>query len=284
MIPAMPPTFVRPELLATVDWVAEQAPRSSVRILDCRWRPDLTARRLFAEAHIPGAVFLDWMTDLIDPEDPTPLQLAGPDRFSAAMARAGVGDGMTVVCYDDTGSLYASRVWWSLQTYGFDSARVLDGGWPAWVASGRPSSTAQVAPEPATFTPRLDPRRRLSTADMRGLIGARSVEVVDARNPSDFAGQQGDSPRLGRLPGAVNVPAVLLTAEDGQHFLPPDQLASLFGRAGLSRDRRIVVYDASGIGAAKVAFALALLGYPDVAVYDAGWAEWGARVDLPINR
>ncbi len=284
MIPAMPASFARPELLATIDWVAEHVSRSSVRILDCRWRADLTARQLFAQGHIPGAVFMDWMTDLADPDDATPLQLAGPDRFAAAMSRAGVGDGMTVVCYDDTGGLYASRVWWSLQTYGFDAVRVLDGGWPAWVASGRPTSTAQLPAEPATFTPRLEPRRRLSTADVRDLIGSRAVDVVDARSPADFAGQQGDAGRLGRLPGAVNVPAVLLTTGDGQHFLPPDQLSGIFQRAGISRDRRVLVYDGSGIGASKVAFALALLGYPDVGVYDAGWAEWSARMDLPLNR
>jgi thiosulfate/3-mercaptopyruvate sulfurtransferase len=284
MIPAMPPAFVRPELLATVDWVAEQVPRSAVRILDCRWRPDLSARRLFADGHIPGATFLDWMIELVDPDDPVPLQLAGPERFAAAMSRADVGDGMTVVCYDDTGSLYASRVWWSLQTYGFVSARVLDGGWPAWVSSGRPSTTAQLAPEPATFTPHLDPRRRLSTSDIRGLVGSREVEMVDARSPAEFAGQQGDSARLGHLPAAVNVPAALLTANDGQHFLSPDQISSIFSRARLPRDRRVVVYDASGIGASKVALALALVGYSDVGVYDAGWAEWGARMDLPLSR
>jgi thiosulfate/3-mercaptopyruvate sulfurtransferase len=284
MIPAMPPAFVRPELLASVDWVAEHIPRASVRVLDCRWRPDSTAHRLFADAHIPGAVFLDWMTDLVDPEDPTPLQLAGPERFAAAMSRAGVGDGTSVVCYDDTGSLYASRVWWSLQTYGCASARVLDGGWPAWVGSGRPSTTAQLAPEPVTFTPRLDPRRRLSTSDLRGLVGSSDVDLVDARGPADFAGQQGDTARLGRLPASVNVPAATVTAEDGQHFLQPDALAAIFAHAGLSRGRRVIVYDATGIGASKVALALALVGYSDVAVYDAGWAEWGPRMDLPLNR
>lgn len=284
MIPAMPAAYARPELLASVDWIAAEVARSSVRILDCRWRADGSAHQRFAEGHIPGAVFLDWMTELADPDDPTPLQLAGPDRFAAAMSRVGVGDGMTVVCYDDTAALYASRVWWGLQTYGFDSARVLDGGWPAWVASGRPSSTAQLAPEPTTFTPRLDPRRRLSTADVRSLIGSRDVQIIDARNPADFAGRQSDSGRLGRIPGAVNLPAVMLTEEDGQHLLGPEALARVLARAGVARGRRIVVYDGTGIGAAKVALALALMGYPDVAVYDAGWAEWGSRLDLPLNR
>ncbi len=284
MIPGMPGTYVRPELLATVDWVAEHILRQSVRLLDCRWRPDGSGHELYACSHVPGAVFLDWMTMLSDGREPAPLQLASPDRFAAAMAHAGVGDGATVVCYDDTGSLYASRVWWGLQTYGVASARILDGGWPAWVATGRPSSTAQLAVEPATFTPRLDPRRRLSTSEVRGLVGSPDIDMVDARAPADWAGRQGDATRLGRLPAAVNVPAALLTGDDGQHFLGPEALSRIFARAGLSRDRRVVVYDSAGIGASKVALGLALVGFGDVAVYDGGWAEWGARMDLPVNR
>jgi thiosulfate/3-mercaptopyruvate sulfurtransferase len=119
---------------------------------------------------------------------------------------------------------------------------------------------------------------------VRALIGAVEVELIDARSPADFAGQQGDSSRLGRLPGSINIPAALVTDSSGQRFLPADRLSAVFTRFGLSRERRIIVYDASGIAATKVALALALLGYTDVGVYDAGWAEWGARLDLPINR
>ena len=83
------------------------------------------------------------------------LLLAGPDRVASALARAGVGDGTTVVVYDDTQNLFASRVWWSLRAYGFESVRLLDGGFPAWVAEGR---AGRRMPEhrapPTTFTPR----------------------------------------------------------------------------------------------------------------------------------
>jgi len=280
----VPAAFARPELLAGPDWVAENLSRPGVRIVDVRWRVDGTSRQRFASAHIPGAVFLDWAADLTDPDDPLPFQLAGPEAFANAMSRAGVGDGMTVVLYDDAASLYARRAWWSMQVYGFSSARILAGGCGAWPGSGRPSSSATLITDAAPFTPRADPRWRLSTSDVRAMLGSADVELVDTRGPAEFRGQEGNARRLGHIPGAVNVPAALVTEPARQTFRRADALQRLLREAGVSRGRRIVTYDGAGIGATKLAFVLTLLGYPDVAVYDAGWAEWGSRLDLPVDR
>ena len=146
-----------------------------------------------------------------DPDDPLPFQLAGPEAFAAAAGRAGIGDGATAVLYDDTASLYASRVWWSLRCYGFDGVRILDGGWPAWLASGRPTSSAAPRIEPSVLTPRGVPRLRLSTSDVRALLGSADVELVDTRAPAEYLGQEGNAKRLGHIPGAINVPSALLT-------------------------------------------------------------------------
>src|SRR3989304_5157065 len=203
----MPPTFARPELLASPDWPAEHPPRPAT------------------------------------------------DEFGSAMTGAGVGHGATAILYDDTASLYASRVWWSLRCYGFEGVRVLDGGWAAWVASGRPTPTAAA-------------RLRLSPPAARALLGSPDVELVDTRGPAEYRGQEGNAKRLGHIPGAVNVPAALLTVPGSQVFETPERLSRPYVEAGAQRGRRGGLYDGAGVGGGKAAFVLALLGYEDVAPYD----------------
>lgn len=279
--------FARPELVATPEWLADQLGRPDVRILDVRWRPDGTGTAVFAAGHIPGAAHVDWRTELIEPEGAEPgpaLRLAGPDRVATAIARAGIGDGTSLVIYDDSLGLYAARAWWSLRVYGFESARILDGGLPAWIAEGRPLSNASYPPAPAVFTPRANPRMRLTTADVRSLLGSPEVLLIDARAAAEYRGLEGNARRLGHIPGAINVPVGAMHVPGTQRLRDAGELRDTLLKANVARGRRIVTYDGSGVAAAKLAFVLMLLGYEDVAVYDGGWSEWGDRLDLPVDR
>ncbi|MDR3546161.1 MAG: sulfurtransferase [Candidatus Limnocylindrales bacterium] len=274
----------RPELLASPDWLAENLGRSEVRVLDVRWRPDGTGRLAFAAGHVPNATYLDWREAFVDPEDSdTLLLLAPPDQVAAAVAGAGIGNGSTVVVYDDTASLYAARTWWSLRAYGLESVRILDGGYGAWLASGRPISHAVHQPGPAAFAPRAQLRARLTTSDLRSLVGSPGALILDARPPAEYRGFQGNARRLGHVPGAVNLPVALTTEPGSGRFADGGTLRAIIDRAGVA-GRRVVCYDSSGVGAAKLAFVLALMGHDDVAVYDGGWADWGSRLDLPVDR
>jgi len=276
---------VRPELLASPDWLAENLARPEVRILDVRWRPDGTGRLAFAAGHIPNATYLDWHAAFVDPEDADRvLLLAPPDQVAAAVAGAGIGNGSTVVVYDDTASLYAARTWWSLRAYGLESVRILDGGYGAWVASGRPVSHAAHEPDPAAFTPRAQLRTRLTTGDLRSLVGSPGAVILDARAPAEYRGFEGNARRLGHVPGAVNLPVAMTTEPGTGRFEDGGTLRALIEGAGVASGRRVVCYDASGVAAAKLAFVLALMGHDDVAVYDGGWADWGSRLDLPVDR
>jgi thiosulfate/3-mercaptopyruvate sulfurtransferase len=277
--------YARPELLASAEWLADNIGRPGLRVLDVRWRPDGTGRAAYLAGHIPSSVHLDWATDLVEPNDPSGLYvLAGPEHVGSALSRAGVGDGTTVVLYDDMAALFSSRVWWSLRVYGFESARILDGGYGAWVGEGREISNARTSPEPAVFTPRALGRLRLTTADVRGLLGSPDVVLIDARPPAEYRGLEGNARRLGHIPGAINVPVAAMSAPGTGRFRSGDEIRAILLRHNVTRGKRLVCYDGSGVSAAKLAFVLTLLGHDDVAVYDGGWPEWGDRLDLPVDR
>jgi thiosulfate/3-mercaptopyruvate sulfurtransferase len=286
MIPAMS-GLPRPELLATTEWLAEHLGRQGVRIIDARWRPDTSGPEVYRAGQIPGARYINWREDLVDDQEGAEaIRLASPDRIAEVAARAGIGESKTVVIYDDTQGLYAARVWWSLRAYGLEQVRILDGGFPAWVAEGRPIARGfndAIELPSAPFTPRGPNRMHLTTSDVRGMLGAPNVALLDARAPAEYRGFEGNTRRLGHIPGAINVPVGTMHRAGSQHLRSGDDLRSRLHGANVSRGRRMVAYDGSGVAAAKLAFVLMLLGHEDVAVYDGGWAEWGNRLDLPVD-
>lgn len=278
----------------STEWLVEHLDEPKVRIVDIRGKvlpPGNEPRYLpkrddYDLGHLPGAVFVDWTRDIVDPDDPVPCQIARPEAFATTMGAIGVGDDTLVVAYDDYDHIFAGRLAWALRYYGHDAVRVLDGGWSRWLAEGRPTTTDRSAPAPASFTPRARPALRRTADEVAAAIGRDDVLLIDARAPDQYAGTVSAATRGGHIPGARNVHYARLVDPSTGKFLGLAQLARVFADAGVDVNelpREVVVYCNGGISCTVPMHALQMLGRDEVAVYDGSWNEWGNDAGRPIR-
>jgi thiosulfate/3-mercaptopyruvate sulfurtransferase len=278
--------YRRPDALVTTTWLAGHLDDPRVRVIESD--EDVL---LYDTGHIAGAQKVDWHADL---NHPITRDYIDRDAFETLLRRKGIDESTTVVFYGDKNNWWATYAFWVFQLFGFDNARILDGGRTKWEEERRPLVT-EVPQYPATHytAPQRDDRRIRAFRDAVLLHAQSGGQLIDVRSPTEFSGEtthmaqypQEGVLRGGHIPGAKNVPWARAANPDGT-FKSADELRAIYeGEIGLKSDAEVVTYCRIGERSSHTWFVLTyLLGYDRVRNYDGSWTEWGNSVRLPIAR
>lgn len=274
--------------LVETEWLAARLDAPGLVVLDGSMHLPTAkrdAKAEYLEAHIPGALYFD-INDIADETSSLPHMLPSAAKFASRVKAMGIGDGMRVIVYDSEGLYSAARVWWMFRIMGHDDVAVLNGGLKKWKAEGRPLEDGTPPPRGSRhFTARFHADLVRNADEVKALIGSPTTQIIDARAAARFEGSVPEPRaglRSGHIPSSRNVPFTTLLNADGT-LKSLDSLKKVFVDAGVDIDKPVVASCGSGVTAGVVAFALALLGRPDAAVYDGSWTEWGADPSLPIE-
>jgi thiosulfate/3-mercaptopyruvate sulfurtransferase len=274
-------------LISTAD-LADRLSSPDWRVVDCRF--DLTdearGEALYAQAHIPGAVYASLSHDLS--ATPTggngrhPLPDAG--TMAATFGRLGISSATQVVAYDQGIGSWAARLWWMLRYLGHDAVAVLDGGFAKWVGEGRETRSGTETAPRAIFTPRVRGAMRRTIADVEARLHEPFVRLVDARAPERFEGRSEPLDRVaGHIPGAINAPYTANAAEDGTMKDPAALRARFEALLGGASPDHVVMYCGSGVTACHNLLAMEVAGLPGASLYAGSWSEWSADPSRPVE-
>ncbi len=256
-------------------------------ICDCRH--DLANHsagyKAYRAGHIPGARFLHLDVDLSGPKTGLTGRhpLPHPATFCLRLGALGISNNTQVVAYDETGGVYAARLWWMLRWVGHDKAAVLDGGWQAWTKAGLPVTVAQPAAEPASFSGKPRPQIAVDSAQVLANLQERKSLVIDARSNDRFRGENETlDPVAGHIPGAANRFFRLNLGEDG-HFKSASALKTEFGAVLNGHAAEAIVHQCgSGVTACHNLLAMEVAGLKGSRLYPGSWSEWVSDRRRPV--
>ncbi|MEJ1921146.1 sulfurtransferase [Microbacterium sp. KHB019] len=243
---------------------------------------------LYETGHIPGAVKVDWHTEL---NDPVVRDYVDGEGFAALLSRKGISRDDTVVIYGDKNNWWAAYALWVFSLFGHEDVRLLDGGRDRWISEGREITTEVSTPAPTDYpvVERDDSVLRAYKDDVVGFIG--QGPLIDVRSPEEYSGERTTAPaypeegtlRAGHIPTAQSVPWAKAVAEDGG-FRSRAELDAIYrDGAGIAEGDDIVAYCRIGERSSHTWFVLKhLLGFDSVRNYDGSWTEWGSAVRVPI--
>ncbi|MDQ0821649.1 thiosulfate/3-mercaptopyruvate sulfurtransferase [Arthrobacter sp. V4I6] len=281
--------YAHPERLVSTEWLAtaiEDGALEGGRLVVLESDEDVL---LYETGHIPGAVKIDWHTEL---NDEVTRDFVQGEAFAAMVAAKGISLDSTVVIYGDKSNWWAAYALWVFELFGHEDVRLLDGGRDKWIAEHRALTTETTVPVPGEYpvVERDDAPIRAFKDDVLAHLGK---PLIDVRSPEEYTGQRTHMPaypeegalRGGHIPTAASIPWARAAAGDGTYRSRPELEALYLGEAGLKEGDDVVAYCRIGERSSHTWFALKyLLGFDTVRNYDGSWTEWGNAVRVPIAK
>lgn len=275
--------YAHPERLVSTEWLAEHLGQPGLVVVESD--EDVL---LYETGHIPGAVKIDWHTEL---NDPVVRDYVNGEQFAALLGSKGIARDTTVVIYGDKNNWWAAYALWVFTLFGHEDVRLLDGGRDLWIAEGRPITTEPPVVRPVEYpvVERDDSRVRAFKDDVLASLG--KLPLIDVRSPEEYTGERTHMPaypdegalRGGHIPTAASVPWARAAAPDGT-FKSREELDAIYrDEAGLGEADDVIAYCRIGERSSHTWFVLThLLGFEKVRNYDGSWTEWGSAVRVPI--
>ena len=277
--------YANPNALVSTDWVAENGGNPGVCLVEVD--VDTTA---YEAGHLAGAVGWNWQTQT---SDQIRRDIASREQWEELLGASGIANDTKVVLYGDNNNWFAAFAYWIFKIYGHADVALMNGGRLKWEQEGRPFTTDAPDIESASYSaPEADWGLRARQADVESGLGDANRVLIDVRSPAEYAGEIMAPPglpetaqRMGRIPGAQNVPWATAVNEENGTFRSADELHEIYGGKGATADRDVVAYCRIGERSSHTWFALhELMGLPNVTNYDGSWTEWGSMIGTPIER
>ena len=245
---------------------------------------DLGKPETYAQAHVPGAVRMEYGT-LLRGDRPAPGHLPDAQAFSRTLSEAGITPAHTVVAYDDEGGGRACRLVWNLHAAGHRRTAVLNGGIHAWAAENRPMSNDPSVAKRRDYGPIEYSAAPVAIRDeILERLGDPGLILLDARSPEEYAGTSVRAAKGGHIPGAVNVNWIdCIDRANAARLLPDETLRRMLDERGITPDKDVITYCHTHHRSAHSYVMLRHLGFDSVKGYAGSWSEWGNDPETPVE-
>lgn len=276
--------YAHPERIVTTEWVAANLGREGLVVVETD--EDVL---LYETGHIPGAVKLDWHTEL---NDPVARDFVNGERFAQVLSEKGISREDTVVIYGDMSNWWAAYALWIFTLFGHADVRLMNGGRAKWIEEGRELTRDQTV-RMATNYPVIERNDSVDRAFRDDVMSSLGQPLIDVRSAEEYSGERTSAPHLpeegalraGHIPTARNVPWATAANDDGTFKSKADLERIYADDLGFKKTDPAIAYCRIGERSSHTWFVLKyLLGFEHVRNYDGSWTEWGSMVRAPIEK